>query len=139
VFIAGASKRIKCRCCWISVFDPIRTSSGNPIEVTPLASSSRNHPDGPACAFSIPGFFWDRADAYLFDIDGTLVRSRDTVHYFAFQYAMRQVFGLQATIDNVPVQGNTDVGSPSRPRSRRFGNRRRPASVGRTDVRCGPA
>jgi phosphoglycolate phosphatase len=110
VFIAGASKRIKCRCCWISVFDPIRTSSGNPIEVTPLASSSGNHPDSLACAFSIPGFFWDRADAYLFDIDGTLVRSRDTVHYFAFQYAMRQVFGLQATIDDVPVQGNTDVG-----------------------------
>jgi len=56
------------------------------------------------------GFRWDSADAYLFDIDGTLVRSRDPVHYFAFQYAMRRVFGLEATIDNVPVQGNTDVG-----------------------------
>jgi phosphoglycolate phosphatase len=56
------------------------------------------------------GFRWDCADAYLFDIDGTLVRSRDPVHYFAFQYAMRRVFGLEATIDNVPVQGNTDVG-----------------------------
>jgi phosphoglycolate phosphatase-like HAD superfamily hydrolase len=56
------------------------------------------------------GFGWDRADAYLFDIDGTLVRSRDPVHYFAFQHAMRKVFGLDATIDGVPVQGNTDIG-----------------------------
>jgi phosphoglycolate phosphatase-like HAD superfamily hydrolase len=61
-------------------------------------------------SFTSPGFQWDRADAYLFDIDGTLVRSRDPVHYLAFQYAMRRVFGLEATIDNVPVQGNTDVG-----------------------------
>ncbi|HEV3317984.1 MAG TPA: HAD family hydrolase [Candidatus Angelobacter sp.] len=57
-----------------------------------------------------PGFCWDHADAYLFDIDGTLVRSRDPVHYFAFQVALRHVFGLEATIDDVPVQGNTDVG-----------------------------
>jgi len=56
------------------------------------------------------GFGWDRADAYLFDIDGTLVRSRDPVHYFAFQHALRKVFGLEATIDGVPVQGNTDIG-----------------------------
>ena len=56
------------------------------------------------------GFGWDRADAYLFDIDGTLVRSRDPVHYFAFQHAMRKVFRLDATIDGVPVQGNTDIG-----------------------------
>lgn len=56
------------------------------------------------------GFRWDAADAYLFDIDGTLVRSRDPVHYFAFQHAMRKVFGLDATIDGVPVQGNTDIG-----------------------------
>ncbi len=78
--------------------------------MTTLASSSGNRPAIPACAFSRPGFYWDRAEAYLFDIDGTLVRSRDPVHYFAFQYAMRRVFALEATIDNVPVQGNTDVG-----------------------------
>jgi phosphoglycolate phosphatase len=78
--------------------------------VTTLALSSGNQPESPACAFISPGFRWDSADAYLFDIDGTLVRSHDPVHYFAFQYAMRRVFGLEATIDNVPVQGNTDVG-----------------------------
>jgi phosphoglycolate phosphatase-like HAD superfamily hydrolase len=78
--------------------------------VTTLASSAEEQRGSGVSAFVAPGFNWDRADAYLFDIDGTLVRSRDPVHYFAFQHAARQVFGLDATIDGVPVQGNTDVG-----------------------------
>lgn len=57
-----------------------------------------------------PGFRWDSADAYLFDIDGTLLNSRDAVHYFAFQHAMRQVLGIEASIEGVPVHGNTDIG-----------------------------
>ena len=57
-----------------------------------------------------PGFRWDAADAYLFDIDGTLLNSRDAVHYFAFQHAMRQVLGIEASIEGVPVHGNTDIG-----------------------------
>jgi phosphoglycolate phosphatase len=61
-------------------------------------------------AFARSGFCWSAADAYLFDIDGTLLNSRDAVHYFAFLHAMREVFGLEAKIDGVPVQGNTDVG-----------------------------
>jgi phosphoglycolate phosphatase-like HAD superfamily hydrolase len=56
------------------------------------------------------GFRWDKASAYLFDIDGTLLNSRDSVHYFAFHHALREVFGLETKIDGVPVQGNTDVG-----------------------------
>ncbi len=28
-----------------------------------------------------PDFAWDGQDAYLFDIDGTLLRSRDRVHF----------------------------------------------------------
>jgi phosphoglycolate phosphatase-like HAD superfamily hydrolase len=78
--------------------------------VTTLASSSEKQSGSSASAFIASGFHWDRARAYLFDIDGTLVRSRDPVHYFAFQHAMRKVFGLDATIDGVPVQGNTDIG-----------------------------
>ena len=35
------------------------------------------------------GFTWDAADAYLFDIDGTLLNSRDAVHYFSFRNALR--------------------------------------------------
>jgi phosphoglycolate phosphatase-like HAD superfamily hydrolase len=57
-----------------------------------------------------PGFLWNAADAYLFDIDGTLLNSRDGVHYFAFQHAVRQIFDRELKIDGVPVHGNTDVG-----------------------------
>ena len=57
-----------------------------------------------------PGFDWKAANAYLFDIDGTLLNSRDAVHYYAFHHAVEQVFGLDFRIDGVPVHGNTDVG-----------------------------
>jgi phosphoglycolate phosphatase-like HAD superfamily hydrolase len=53
---------------------------------------------------------WIEADAYLFDIDGTLVNSRDAVHYNAFHTALREVFGVDHKIDEVPVHGNTDIG-----------------------------
>jgi phosphoglycolate phosphatase-like HAD superfamily hydrolase len=57
-----------------------------------------------------PGFRWDSADVFLFDIDGTLLNSRDAVHYFAFRGAIREVLGIEASIEGVPVHGNTDVG-----------------------------
>jgi phosphoglycolate phosphatase-like HAD superfamily hydrolase len=66
-------------------------------------------PDG-GRAFVRPGFRWDSADAFLFDIDGTLLNSRDAVHYFAFRNAIRNVLGIEASIEGVPVHGNTDVG-----------------------------
>lgn len=53
---------------------------------------------------------WATADAYLFDIDGTLLNGRDAVQYFAFRHAVREIFALDATIDGVLVHGNTDVG-----------------------------
>lgn len=56
------------------------------------------------------GFCWSAGDAYLFDIDGTLLNSRDAVHYFAFHHAIGQVFGRDVKIDGVPVHGNTDIG-----------------------------
>lgn len=61
-------------------------------------------------AFVRPGFDWESAAAYLFDIDGTLLNSRDAVHYFAFRNAVREVLAIEATIDGVPVHGNTDPG-----------------------------
>ena len=75
-----------------------------------LPSSSENQSNRPSQAFARPGFRWDAADAYLFDIDGTLLNSRDAVHYFAFHHAVRDVFGLDVKIDGVPVHGNTDIG-----------------------------
>jgi len=55
-------------------------------------------------------FIWSHADAYLFDIDGTLLNTRDGVHYLAFQNAMRAIFQVEGTLDGVPVHGNTDLG-----------------------------
>jgi phosphoglycolate phosphatase len=50
------------------------------------------------------------ADAYIFDIDGTLLNSRDAVHYHAFLSGLREVFGIEGALENVPVHGNTDLG-----------------------------
>lgn len=55
--------------------------------------------------FDIWGF-----DAYLFDIDGTLANTRGGVHYHSFHTALREVYGCDGRIDDVPVHGNTDVG-----------------------------
>ena len=51
-----------------------------------------------------------KCDAYLFDIDGTLMNVRDGTHYHAFHNAVREVFGVDSHIDGVPVHGNTDIG-----------------------------
>ena len=53
---------------------------------------------------------WAVADAYLFDIDGTLLNARDGVHYYAFRNTLREFFNIDGTIDGVPVHGNTDLG-----------------------------
>ena len=50
------------------------------------------------------------AQAFLFDIDGTLLNTRDAIHYFAFRNALKKIWGFDATIDGVPVHGNTDIG-----------------------------
>ena len=59
---------------------------------------------------STPGFRWRSFDVYLFDIDGTLLNSRDGVHYNSFHTALREVYGCDGRIDNVPLHGNTDIG-----------------------------
>lgn len=55
-------------------------------------------------------FNWHAYDAYLFDIDGTLLNTRDGVHYDSFHSALSQVYGCEGRIDDVPVHGNTDIG-----------------------------
>ena len=64
----------------------------------------------PAAPAETSTFHWDAADAYLFDIDGTLLNSRDGVHYNAFQNAVRNFFGVPPNFDRVPLHGNTDPG-----------------------------
>jgi phosphoglycolate phosphatase len=53
---------------------------------------------------------WDTFDAYLFDIDGTLINCTDAVHYFAFCSALSFVAGKPINLDGVVTHGNTDVG-----------------------------
>ena len=53
---------------------------------------------------------WLAYNAYVFDIDGTLLNSRDLVHYRAFQTALREVYGCTRDVSEVPVHGNTDIG-----------------------------
>ena len=56
------------------------------------------------------GFDWRAVDAYLFDIDGTLLNSRDAVHYHSFHRAVEHFFGLTLRLNGIPVHGNTDIG-----------------------------
>jgi phosphoglycolate phosphatase len=55
-------------------------------------------------------FNWRQFDAYLFDIDGTLANARGGVHYNSFHTALREVYGCNGRIDDVPLHGNTDIG-----------------------------
>ena len=55
-------------------------------------------------------FRWKEADAYLFDIDGTLLLSPDRTHRYALHRAMLDVFGVETTIDGIPYHGKTDPG-----------------------------
>ena len=57
-----------------------------------------------------PGFVWDGQDAYLFDIDGTLLRSRDRVHFDSVACGVKRVTGFEISLDGVVLHGNTDTG-----------------------------
>lgn len=56
-----------------------------------------------------PGFAWDGQDAYLFDIDGTLLRSRDRVHFDSVAATIKRVTGFEVTLAGIPLHGNTDT------------------------------
>jgi len=56
-----------------------------------------------------PGFVWDAQDAYLFDIDGTLLRSRDRIHVNSFASSVQRVTGFEVTLAGIALQGNTDT------------------------------
>jgi len=57
-----------------------------------------------------PDFVWDEQDAYLFDIDGTLLRSRDRIHVDSFAASVQRVTGFEVTLSGIVLQGNTDTG-----------------------------
>jgi phosphoglycolate phosphatase-like HAD superfamily hydrolase len=56
-----------------------------------------------------PGFAWDAQDAYLFDIDGTLLRSRDRIHFDSVALSVRRVTGFEITMAGIPIHGSTDT------------------------------
>lgn len=51
---------------------------------------------------------WGQYDAYLFDIDGTLLRDPGRVHYNAFSKACLEVLGHPLSLEAVNVAGSTD-------------------------------
>jgi phosphoglycolate phosphatase len=53
---------------------------------------------------------WDEFDAYLFDIDGTLIYCSDAVHYFAFCDVLSSIAGRPLNLDGITAHGNTDIG-----------------------------
>lgn len=53
---------------------------------------------------------WDAFDAYLFDVDGTLLHCEDAVHYFAFCDALSSIAARPLNLDGVTAHGNTDTG-----------------------------
>lgn len=66
--------------------------------------------DRPARVTIAPGFVWDRQDAYLFDIDGTLLRTRDRIHVDSFASSVQRVTGFEITLAGVVLHGHTDTG-----------------------------
>ncbi len=62
-----------------------------------------------ACVEIEPGFAWDGQQAYLFDIDGTLLRSRDRIHVDSFADGVRRVMGFEVSLEGVSLQGSTDT------------------------------
>ena len=56
------------------------------------------------------GFRWNAQDAYLFDIDGTLLRCRDRIHVNAFLSSVRAIMGRDFSLDGITLSGNTDPG-----------------------------
>ena len=72
------------------------------MPTTPQNSAKRIHIE--------PGFAWDGQDAYLFDIDGTLLRDPDRIHMDSFVPSIQLVTGAAITLEGVNVHGNTDTG-----------------------------
>ncbi len=75
------------------------------IETVPIEQAGHN-----ARVTIAPGFVWDGQDAYLFDIDGTLLRTRDRIHVDSFASSVQRVTGFEVTLAGVVLHGHTDTG-----------------------------
>lgn len=77
---------------------------------TTLGTMPTEHAGDSTRIYIQDGFCWDQQNAYLFDIDGTLLRSRDRIHYQSFFESVRSVMGRDLVLDGVTLSGNTDPG-----------------------------
>jgi phosphoglycolate phosphatase-like HAD superfamily hydrolase len=75
------------------------------MQTTPQTREERNHA---ARVHIEPGFAWDGQDAYLFDIDGTLLRNRDRIHRDSFVIGVQQVTGFDIQPVLFLTPGGTD-------------------------------
>lgn len=82
-----------------------QTGTDQPTEQRPASAAPRREPPR---VFVQPGFPWDRLDAYLFDIDGTLLRDPDGVHYKSFFHGVRQTMGYDISFEGVTLHGSLD-------------------------------
>jgi len=57
----------------------------------------------------MPQLILPPADAYVFDIDGTLLVTKDLVHWNALHQAMLEAYGVDTTIEGIPYHGKTDL------------------------------
>jgi phosphoglycolate phosphatase-like HAD superfamily hydrolase len=80
------------------------------VSSTTIDTALAQAADGSPRIFIQDGFLWNQQDAYLFDIDGTLLRSRDRIHYESFFESVRSVMGRELVLDGVTLSGNTDPG-----------------------------
>lgn len=89
---------------------PAASSAPAVIDPTAVAGPQASAPAEPPQVFVREGFVWDAEPAYLFDIDGTLVRCQDRIHYTSFFSSVRRVLGRELSLDQVVLHGNTDPG-----------------------------
>ena len=76
------------------------------VTAGPQATAPAEEPQ----VFLREGFIWDAEPAYLFDIDGTLLRSQDRIHITSFFSSVKSVMGRELDLDPVVLSGNTDPG-----------------------------
>jgi phosphoglycolate phosphatase-like HAD superfamily hydrolase len=81
--------------------EPRLTAQADIMLTTPTIQEDR--------VFIQQGFAWDAQAAYLFDIDGTLMRSRDRIHFNSFATSFKRVTGFELSFAGVQLAGNTDT------------------------------
>jgi phosphoglycolate phosphatase len=74
-----------------------------------MMNASTDKPGDQPRVYLSPGFEWDAQDAYLFDIDGTLLRSWDSVHFEAFTSSVRRITGFEVSLNGIQLAGSTDT------------------------------